>query len=416
MSGERKRRALVVGGSVGGLFAANLLHRAGWDVHVFERVPEGLGQRGAGVVTHRELREILGRCGIGHGDFGVQVRGRVVLDAAGAVVASLDLPQVLTSWSSIHVRLKCAFPAERYHAGWQATEVTSAGARASVRFSNGESSEADLVVGADGVRSTLRQQMFPEVVPRYAGYVGWRGLIDEAELSVATRDALHDRFSFCLPPGEQILGYQVPGAGGPAAAGGNKYNFVWYRPAATAALQEMFTDDEGHTHAGGIPPNMISARTIAQFRGAARDLLAPPFREVVQKTPQPFFQPIQDLACRSLVRGRIVLLGDAAFVARPHCGMGITKAAEDAASLVDALANAADMDEALRGWERDRIAYGRWIVEHATQLGACLQPGALRDMPVIELARHVMRTTAVSLTELDRRSMAAAASNPTLEH
>jgi 2-polyprenyl-6-methoxyphenol hydroxylase-like FAD-dependent oxidoreductase len=157
----------------------------------------------------------------------------------------------------------------------------------------------------------------------------------------------------------------------------------------------------------------VSPSTIAGVRAAARDLLAPAFREVVQKTPRPFFQPIQDLACPRLVHGRVVLLGDAAFVARPHCGMGITKAAEDAASLVAALSDASDLDEALRGWERDRIAYGRWIVAHASQLGACLQAGAPGAMPAAELARHVMRTTAVSLTEIDRRSMAVSISNST---
>ena len=109
-------------------------------------------------------------------------------------------------------------------------------------------------------------------------------------------------------------------------------------------------------------------------RNAAQRLLSPAFAEVVTRTQQPFFQPISDLISDRLVFGRTVLLGDAAFVARPHVGMGVTKAASDAMALVDALRETPDdMAAALAGYERIRVEAGSAVVERGRQLGAYMQ-------------------------------------------
>ena len=79
-----KTRAIVIGGSLGGLFAANLLQDLGWEVDVFERVGDDLASRGAGIGTHDELLAVLGRLGIEIDDrFGVRVAERICLDPAG---------------------------------------------------------------------------------------------------------------------------------------------------------------------------------------------------------------------------------------------------------------------------------------------------------------------------------------------
>ena len=102
-------------------------------------------------------------------------------------------------------------------------------------------------------------------------------------------------------------------------------------------------------------------------------MLAPQFAEVVQKTENLFFQPIFDLESPQMAFGRIALLGDAAFVARPHCGMGVTKAAGDAVALVHAIGENESLAVALMAYERTRIEFGRGIVEQGRKLGAYMQ-------------------------------------------
>jgi 2-polyprenyl-6-methoxyphenol hydroxylase-like FAD-dependent oxidoreductase len=212
------------------------------------------------------------------------------------------------------------------------------------------------------------------VHPQYAGYVAWRGLVEERAVSPPTHADLFERFCFCLPAGEQMLGYPVAGAGNSTQPGQRRYNFVWYRPAAEGgALADLLTDQSGHCHEFAIPPPLIRPDVIARMRRDAEALLAPQFAEIVRLTPQPFFQPIYDLESPRLVFDRAVLTGDAAFVARPHVGMGVSKAAADAAVLADALSAPKSIDEALHDYEKTRIAFGTAVVARARHLGAYMQ-------------------------------------------
>ncbi len=116
MAGAR-RKAVVVGGSVGGLFAANLLARRGWEVDVFERVAGGLQSRGAGIAMHPELDAILDAAGALPAEaIGVHVDVRSAFDRHGRQLAHHPRGQYLTAWSRVHHPLHAAFPADRYHA------------------------------------------------------------------------------------------------------------------------------------------------------------------------------------------------------------------------------------------------------------------------------------------------------------
>ena len=106
----------------------------------------------------------------------------------------------------------------------------------------------------------------------------------------------------------------------------------------------------------------------------ARRVLAPQIAEVIEITAQPFFQAIFDVESPHMRQGRIALLGDAAFVARPHLGMGVTKAALDAECLADAIAAAGDdLDAALSRYDREQHRFGTAVVARARKLGAHLE-------------------------------------------
>lgn len=398
------KKAIVVGGSLGGLFAANLLVRAGWDVHVYERVAEELEGRGAGIVTHPELLDALVHAGVTVDDsIGVKVAQRVTLGRDGAQVGARDLPQTLTAWSRLFSVLRSAFPSGRYHNGKSLVSFEQDERSVTARFADGEVVTADLLVAADGLRSIIRSALVPASKPQYAGYIAWRGLVEESALSERARKEMFPYFAFGLPPQEQMIAYPVAGKNNAVELGKRRYNFVWYRPAdESTTLRDMVTDATGKHWPDGIPPPLIRPELLAHTRQAARDVLAPQFAEMVEKTESLFFQPIFDLESRQLAFGRVVLLGDAAFVARPHCGMGVTKAAGDAVELVKALADNADIVAALKVYEKLRVQFGEFIVEHARALGAYMQ-AQIRTPHEREMAEKyrtseaVMKETAVPL-------------------
>jgi 2-polyprenyl-6-methoxyphenol hydroxylase-like FAD-dependent oxidoreductase len=304
----------------------------------------------------------------------VEVSTRIALDTEGREIGRFEMPQLLTSWSSLYAILKRQFPSELYHSGASVTLVENLADGVRVYFANGEQAEGDLLVGADGIRSTVRAQFLPDVAPQYAGYIAWRGLIEETALSDATHRTLFEKFAFCLPPGEQMLGYPVAGAGNSTQRGERRYNWVWYRPAAEqSVLADLLTDETGHRHEASIPPPLIRRAIVAGMRADADALLAPQFAEIVHLTPQPFFQPIYDVESPRLAFDRVALSGDAAFVARPHVGMGVTKAADDALAMADALRDTGDVAQALRRYEELRVRAGAAVIVRARHLGAYMQ-------------------------------------------
>jgi 2-polyprenyl-6-methoxyphenol hydroxylase-like FAD-dependent oxidoreductase len=332
-----------------------------------------LAGRGAGIVAQTELIARLSALGLDVRDLGVAIATRKILDGEGRVTATARCPQVLTAWERVYRVLRDAFPADRYHRGRGLSAFAQRGGSVVANFSDGSTAAGDVLVGADGLRSTVRQQCLPAVAPLYAGYVAWRALVPESALPPAIHRDLFEAMTFCLPPGEQFLGYPVAGPDNDLRRGQRRYNIVWYRPADEAnELPWLLTDESGVTHSISIPPPLIRRDAVAGMRAAAERLLPPQLRAIVRLIEEPILQPIYDLQSPRLAFGRVAIVGDAAFVARPHVAAGVSKAADDAAALAAAL-GADDVEAALRRFEGERLPQGHRIIERARHLGAYLQ-------------------------------------------
>jgi 2-polyprenyl-6-methoxyphenol hydroxylase-like FAD-dependent oxidoreductase len=357
-----------------GLFAGLQLRKQGLDVDIYERAEGELAGRGAGIVAQPHVIEALRSLGIDPVDLGVLATTRKVLDIDGRTVCEFHCPQTLTAWERLYRLLRDAFPAAHYHRGMGLKSVEQSARSVMAHFSDGRSAEADVLVAADGIRSTVRTQLLPDLQPLYAGYVAWRSMIPERAIPPAVHRDVFECMVFCLPPGEQFLGYPVAGPDNDLRSGHRRLNVIWYRPAdEQGELQRLLTDENGVTHSISIPPPLIRKSAIADMRAAAERLVAPQFRVVARLMQEPVLQPIYDLESPQMAFGRIAIVGDAAFVARPHVGAGVSKASDDVTALVRALAAENDVGTALRRFEAERLPMGRRVIERARHLGAYLQ-------------------------------------------
>jgi 2-polyprenyl-6-methoxyphenol hydroxylase-like FAD-dependent oxidoreductase len=366
-------KALIIGGSIAGLFAALLLRRRGVEVVVFERARSELSGRGAGIATHPQILEVLELLGLDTRALGVTIEVRRMFGLDGRLVAERARRQTMTSWDRLFTLLRAALPDICYRRGLEFARWEQHGGAVTAHFADRSTATGELLIGADGLRSHVRAAILANQPLRYAGYVAWRALAPEHSFPPALHRDLFDALGFCLPPGEQMLGYPVAGPGNDLRPGNRRYNIVWYRPTDEATLARLLTDIFGQHHEVSIPPPLVAGAVIAELNAAADTLLAPQFRDVMSFAERPFLQPIYDIEVPRMSAGRIVLIGDAAFVARPHVGAGVVKAAQDAVALADALATGSDIGPALHAFESVRLPVGRRIVARARDLGAAMQ-------------------------------------------
>jgi len=364
-----KRRAVIIGGSMSGLFTAAFLRQIGWDVDVYERSSVELVGRGAGITGHPELLDALEASGAGTKDLGVEVPRRVAIDRDGRVTDERPLRQILTSWDRLQQILRGTIDEAHYHLGWNFERVDQDERGVRVQFSGGRVEHADILVGGDGIRSSVRAQMAPEVQPVYAGYYIWRGAPNEADLAPETLNSIYPLFTFFLPARQEVITYPIAGFNNDLRPGHRRFNFIWYRVADAAKLREMNVDENGVQHEYSVPPPLIRKDLIADMYKDARETLPPALLDALMKIKQPFVTPIYDFTAPSIVYGRVAMVGDAAANARPHMGFGMAKAGTDAQALARALRDHDEIDTALKAYNAERQPLGNIIVNHGRKLG-----------------------------------------------
>jgi 2,6-dihydroxypyridine 3-monooxygenase len=364
-------KVAVVGGSLGGVTAGLVLRDLGCDAHVFERSHSVLEERGAGIavldatvryLVEHEIADLKRIC--------TSTGWLRYLHPDGSVRHEEPRPYRFSSWNSIYRILIGCLGEERYHLASELVRFDQQANSVRTEFADGRTGSWDLLVGADGIGSTVRKQLLPEVEPRYAGYVAWRGTVAENLLTAQTRRALDDAITYQLLPNSHILVYPIPSKQGTVEAGNRLINFVWYRNVAAADFEALMTDREGQLRTVSLPPGAVRGGFVEEIREYAAARMAPPIAEVVLGTEKPFLQVIFDLEVSAMAFGRTCLVGDAAFAARPHAAAGTAKAAANAWALAERLAEArGQVETALLQWEPEQLRLGRNLVERARRIG-----------------------------------------------
>lgn len=365
-------RVLVMGGSLGGLTAALVLSDVGCDVEVFERSRVPLMGRGAGIVVHpATVRYLVERSARDIRDTTAPASWVRYLTRDGSVAHEAPCRYRFTSYYAIYRDLLACFDRRRYHVGREVVGFEQDARYVTVRLGDGGAERCDLLVCADGIHSTARQLLLPEIEREYAGYVAWRGTVVEGELSPETFAAFHEAITYYVMPFSHILVYPIPSVDGSLEPGSRFLNWVWYRNVpAGPVLDDVMTARGGERQDVSMAPGSVQDRHVEELRATARKTLPPPLAELVAKTAEPFVQVVFDLEVPRMAFGRICLIGDAAFALRPHAAVGTAKAAEDAWKLAEAVeASRFDVAEAVRRWEPGQLALGRSALGRTREAG-----------------------------------------------
>jgi 2-polyprenyl-6-methoxyphenol hydroxylase-like FAD-dependent oxidoreductase len=360
----------IAGGSIGGLSAGIALRGIGCDVNIYERAAGPMQMQGAGIVVQGEILRLLRE----HGSPPLAItscRGRRYLDPEGGDGVFQSMPQEFTSWEAIYKSLRASFPDDRYHTGSQLALPTLNGSRVATKLATGKTIESDLFVAADGSNSDVRQRLLPEVRPNYAGYVAWRGTLDEADAAPRLRCFFDDSFTFSeARSGGHILVYFIPGAAADVRAGHRRLNWVWYVRADAEEVARLLMDKDGNSHRASLSPGLARPDAVSGLHALAKREVHPMLAELVAATPEPFVQTIVDVVVPNTLFGRILLTGDAAFVVRPHTAGATAKAVYDALVLGKTLGRArSNVDVGLEEVERSQLVYGGSLVQYGVELG-----------------------------------------------
>jgi salicylate hydroxylase len=355
---QSRLRVAIVGGGIGGLFAANALAAQGIEVSVYEQAP-AIGEIGAGVfLTPNSVRH-LQRVGL---EPAVEKWGaRVGPDSRyfrhdGAPIAPVQVTDS-SGWNAtfgmhradLVDMLAAALPADLVRTGHRCTGFEQDGTIARVSFANGASAEADIVIAADGIHSELRPFVYPSSQPTFSGSVAYRGLVPIERVP----DWPVDRWQMWLGKGKHFLVFPV--------RAGKMINYVgfvptdeemkesWSAPGDPAVLRREF--------AGWDPRiDRVLRNVQTTFRWALYD-----------REPLPVW-----------TKDRLSLLGDAAHPMLPHLGQGANQSIEDGMALATILARADRTSADRTSAPRALLAYEQLRRERVAQVQRGARESGLR--------------------------------------
>ncbi|TVY21096.1 2,6-dihydroxypyridine 3-monooxygenase, partial [Lachnellula arida] len=365
---------IQVGGSLSGLLHAIVFKHLGHNVHVLERSPQYLlRSQAAGLRAGPDVSKFIDKYVKLDESNSMWMASQLLetVDVDGGVISSFPPTDVmlLTTWSLLYdllktnlLKVEATLPVT-YETGkivrdvkYHGNEITVAYSDATTKISN--VLRADLVIAADGGHSTVRTTVLPDLRPKYAGFVTWRGVVPETSVPEATRQALRKKTLMFRTATGYTVSYYVPSETGSVEPGDCQFIWIWYEKLEenTKEFQETFTDVDSQKHFTTIPRGKVSPKVWERKRelGTA---LSKPFSELIQKTTSPFVSAIRDCSSANAVfhDGKLVLVGDAFSLFRPHAAMSLNQASKQALGLAEVFQGKTTLQE----WEEKSIHYAK---------------------------------------------------------
>lgn len=359
-------KIIVVGASMAGLSTAIALSRQGHEVRIYERSTRDWDRGGGGLVAQDQMVEFLRKYEIADPEeISVPGGNRIFLTEQNVFADREPSTTSYTAWDTIYRRLRRHIPDDRLFLGKDLARIEILEDSVRAYFSNGTWAGADLLIGADGILSPTRRSVLPTATPEYAGYVAWRGVVNVEGREASMDPTLFSNFVVFPGDGTQMLSYPIPEAQGCTREERRRINFVWYQQIhEEEELPHVLTDRNGESHSVAVPKGLIHPDIRDRIRVTAKYMLPEMFANLVWETDEPFVQAIFDLELSRLVYDRVLLVGDAAALIRPHVGSGTSKAMTDADRLAEAIGPEERLDyEALHDWELDSIRRGRELAD-----------------------------------------------------
>jgi len=365
-------RVSIVGGSIGGLTTACLLRDAGHQVSVYERSAVRLEQRGAGIgFLPASYRYLQTRAAVDIEKISVKTDHIRYLDKESQVVYDAEHQYRFSSWNAVYSSTLAHFGSSEYHLDSEVVDFSQSSESVSILLKNGRSITADLLVGADGIGSFLRDRLVPTNRSVYAGYVAWRGMIPESKLPSYFIERLGDAITYFVYPNSHILVYPIPDHEGRVTPGDRLINFVWYcNYQSGEELTSLMTDNNGLLREVSIPPGFVSDHNVEKIKTMSLRCLPKLLSDLVVATVEPFVQVIYDVDINQMAFGRVCLIGDAGIVVRPHAAAGTAKAAADGWALADALEKHVTLQDALEAWQFSQLALAKNLLERTRRVGS----------------------------------------------
>ena len=350
-------RVAIVGGGIGGVAAANALRQAGIEAHVYEQAP-ALKEVGAGVALHPNGVRMLRHLGFGDAlrRFGARWTDPQFRHPDGRLIAPFVPPGADIEIYGVHRAdllqfLVEALPPEVIHVDHRCTGFAQDDDHAVLEFANGEHVTADVVVGADGIHSTLQQYVTPPSPPLPAGSMAYRGIVSAASVGWPAGQMRN-----WLGPGKHFLVFPV--------RANQLINYVGFVSTDQTAAESW--------SAPGDPADL--AREFAGWD--------PLVTAIISEVKNTFWWGLYDREpLAAWTNGRLTLLGDAAHPMLPHVGQGANQAIEDGVTLATLLAacSGSAVLGGLRAYERVRREHTARVQSSSRANGARYDSSA-RDL------------------------------------
>ena len=363
-------RVAVIGGSIAGCAATLALQRADCDVEVFERSSGMLRDRGSGIIIPIPLRDQLVEAGYlasGYPSCRIRERWWILADGTPAGRRLWRQPgrAVMNNWGVLWRSLRRHVDDAIYHDGMTLVALEPRPDGVTATFSDGTVQSFDVLVGADGYRSTVRQQLHPDSRPSYAGYVLWRGNYPESRLedraAIERADPAAAWYTVCFAGGHGIL-YMIPNFDDRSDPSHRRVNWAIYAP-QPAGLD--------FSEPSSLPPGQVDDALYGHLDRILSDHFPAELQALVRASPpaEVSIQPIYDEAVDTYVHGRVMLIGDAGTVTRPHTASGATKAFQDALTLERLAGEHHDWESLLAAYDAERAAAGTALVAMGRRIG-----------------------------------------------